>query len=435
MARHAFQTVLVRCFVTLLMLIQSSLWTRMLAPEGRGLYAKLQASQNFLVLFLGFGITSGVVYFCSSRRAEAAQLWTLSIVATVFGCIVTGAMILVGHFWNGLNLIFPAGYESVFIAIYFWFIFIQSQLQLSMNSFLAAYQQFTSLNQIEVWTMVFRLMLVTTAFIFFKNQLTIEILLALDFAAHTIKTAFFMSAFSRLKIRLKLGSFSFNDAKPVLLYSFTLYSLYVIQFLYQRIDIWIIERWSGLAALGIFSCAVGLAQYLTILPIALNTVLMPHMSRTSPEEAYTNVAKFSRINSTLLLAPVLVFTLFPYQVLVMIFGSAFGIGANSLRVLALAYWFTAAKHIFIYFNASRARLHTNFMIEAVGLALGLALNFLWVPHNGIEGAAYAFLATGVITSVLSFLSVQRFADVREKNFVLLTLNDIKGLKQSMKFRN
>jgi O-antigen/teichoic acid export membrane protein len=431
MDKHAFNTVLTRGFVTVIMVLQSSLWTRMLAPEGRGLYAKLQASQNLLVLFLGFGVTSGIVYFSAHQRARPEQLWSLSFLITTFGSLFTAALIFVGHLWPSLDLIFPKGYESLFYALYFLFIFIQTQLQLSMNSFLAAQHHFTDLNRIEILTTSLRLLLVASVYFFPPSHPTLEFLFGIDFFIHTLRTLFFTRYFRKLDIKLRLIPIGWLDAKPILVYSFALYALYVIQFLYQRIDVWIIERWQGLAALGIFSCAAGLAQYLTILPMALNTVLTPHMNRSSQTEAYTSLARFSRINSTILLVPVFIFTFFPNQILVLIFGSAFGIGATSLRILGFAYWFIAAKHIFIFFNATQHRLKINFVIELIGLIIGLILNFWWVPSYGVEGAAYAFLSTGALTAILSFLSIQSFSNAKEKNFFWLTLSDIKILKSAI----
>lgn len=430
MGKHAFNTVMTRIFVTVVLLLQSSLWTRMLAPEGRGLYAKLQTTQNFLVLFLGFGMTSGIVYFCSSQKARPSQLWTLSLLISFLGTLVTGVLILFGHLWPSLDLIFPAGYEGFFFTVYFLAFFIQSQLQLTMNSFLAAEHQFKQLNYLEIMSTVLRFFLISVAY-FFRDRLVLEILFAIDLVAHTIKTGLFVKYFRQLETKFHLTKITWIDTKPILKYSFALYALYVIQYLYQRVDVWIIEHWCGLTALGIFSCAVGLAQYLTILPIALNTVLTPHMSQSTPEEAYTNLALFSRVNFTLLLLPVLIFTLFPEQILILIFGKDFAIGTTSLRILAIAYWATAAKHIFIYFSASQNRLKINFYIESFGLFIGLLLNFLWIPIYGIDGAAYAFLATGLITGGLSFVSIQSFSKVKQKNFFAMNLADIQYLKRSI----
>jgi O-antigen/teichoic acid export membrane protein len=430
MGKHAFNTVLTRLFVTVLMVVQSSLWTRLLAPEGRGLYAKLQASQNFLVLFLGFGVTSGIVYFSSSGRASREQLWSLSFVTSIVGTLITCVMIAIGLIWPASDLIFPKGFEGSFFIIYFVLLFLQSQLQLTMNSFLAAEHQFSNLNRIEVFSTLFRLIIVVIAFTGFREHSTFEFLFCLDLLAHSLKTAAYFRYFKHLNLHTRLQSVTWSIARPVIGYSFALYSLYVIQFLYQRVDFWIIEKWSGLASLGIFSCAVGLAQYLTILPIALNTVLAPHMSRSSSSQAYTDLARFSRLNITLLLFPVLVFTVFPSQVIAIIFGSAFTAGTHSLRVLAWAYWFLAAKHIFVYYNASQDRLKVNFVIEMVGLVIGLTLNFLWVPKWGIDGASYAFLVTGVLTGALSFVSVQRGQAARQVNFFVLTPDDIRSFRQS-----
>lgn len=431
MVKQAFHTVLTRGFVTVVLVLQSSLWTRLLAPEGRGLYAKLQAGQNFLLLFLGFGLTGGIVYFCSTRKVPSEKLWTLSILLIASGSFLTGLLIILGRLWPDFDLIFPLGYESLFFALYFWFYHLLSQLQLSMNSFLSAEHRFAELNRIEILSTLFRLTVIALAYFVFRDRLTLEILFALDFLAQSIRSVFYYRYFHRLNIPLRLVPISWDVAKPVVMYSIAIYCLSMIQFLYQRVDIWIIEHWSGLAALGIFSSASGLAQYLTILPMALITILVPHLSKASPAEAYIEVGRYSRITSTLLFFPVVIFTIFPEQVLYLIFGSAFVGGAPSLRILALACWFTSTKHIFIYFNASQNRLRANFTIETIGLVLGLALNFWWIPIYGIIGASYSFLVTGIVTQFLSLLSVRRFSRERIYNFFVLTPADLREVKRAL----
>lgn len=435
MIKPALNTILTRGFVTVLLVLHSSIWTRLLAPEGRGLYAKLQAGQNFLALFLGFGLSAGIVYYCSSKKASREQLWTLSVLTTTFGSVLTALIIMVGRIWPELDIIFPDRYESIFFSLYFWSFFVLTQLQLSMNSFLSAEHQFANLNRIEILTTSLRLVAVVFAYLFFHDRLTLQILFGLDLLAHILRTVFFARYFRRLNISLRLVRLTWRQAAPVLTYSVALYFLGVIQFVYQRIDIWIIERWSGLAVLGIFSCAVGLAQYLTIVPIALNTVLMPYMSRVGREEAYAKLQRYSRVTATFLFFPVLIFAIFPEKILFLIFGSAFISGAAALRILALAYWCTSLKHVFIFFNASQSRLRMNLYVECLGLILGVFLNFHWIPIYGIEGAASAFLATGAATLILSFITVLYFSPTYRFNYFLITLSDIRTLASRLRFKS
>ena len=429
MIRHAFNTVLTRIFVTIAMVIQSSLWTRLLAPEGRGLYAKLQASQNLLVLTLGFGITAGTVYFGSSQRARLPQLWTLAIYVSALGTILTAVVVLLGFVFPQSELIFPVGYSLPFFGFYFWFSFVQSQVQLTVSSFLSVKQNFSALNRLEILAALFRMILIVTAYFYHRSNtstLDLEILFSLDLAAQIFKSICFWRAFRRLNLPVSIVVLDWKDVTPVFRYSGALYALAVIQFLYQRIDVWIIEHWNGLAALGIFSGALGLAQYLTLLPMALNSILVPRLSHIDETNPYGELARFSRLNASVLFLPALVLSLFPTNVLTLMFGAAFAAGGSSLRLLAAAFWLVSIKHIFVYFNASQNRLRANFIIELVGFVSGLGLNLWWVPIYGIDGASAAFLVTSALTTLLCFLSVQKFAKEPQKNLFVLTRSDLNG---------
>ncbi len=431
MLKHAFHTVATRYLVTIILLLQSSLWTRLLTPEGRGLYAKLQAGQNLLILVLGLGLTSGIVYFSAGGRMDRARLWSLSSMITIGSTLIAGVFLLADHHF-GSDFLVPHEYDHYFFIFYFLLSFIMTQIQLTMNAFLAADLAFGRLNKIELWSSSLRLIFIAAAFVAPRDQVNLSLLFFLDFFAHTIKTIFYFKAFRGLDIKTRLAFLKWQEAKPVLSYSFALYLLYVVQFMHQRMDIWLIERWNGLAQLGIFASAVGLAQYLTILPMALNTVLTPHLSRADSQNPYRDLQRLSRVNASILIFPVLIFGFFPGQILGILFGSSFVSAATPLKVLALAYWFSSVKHVFTYFNATQNRLGYNLMIESMAFFLGVALNLLWIPRYGINGAAYAYLCTSSVSTVLSYLSILWFAPTRQMNFFILTLNDLKTLIQALK---
>lgn len=422
MLSGAIKTVATRYVVTIILLIQSILWTRLLGPEARGLYAKLQTGQSFLILFLGLGVTSGIVYFVSGKRIPRERVWGLSLALSWIGALVTGLLVLLDNEATGLDLLLAPGYRNLFFDSYFFLSFVFLQYQLSVNAFLAADQHFDAINRVELQSSLARLLLVIGATLMPRQYTTVAVLFGLDLLTVLIKALLLRRHFRRRPTKAERPLW--HDVKQVLLYSLMLYALYVIQFFSQRLDVWIIERWHGLDQLGIYATGLGLAQYLTILPLALNTVMMPHLSKPETTSPFDDLASVSRLTATILLAPVLVFTFFSGTILGLLYGQRFEAAESVLPILAWSYWFLSLKHLYFYYNASQNKLKNNLSIELIGMLVGVSLNLKFTVRYGIEAAAITGLVVSLGTFLATYFFIVATSPQRQFNLFFINLTDL-----------
>ena len=85
--------------------------------------------------------------------------------------------------------------------------------------------------------------------------------------------------------------------RQLLKFSLLIYLTYVINFLYLRVDYLLIERKSGLAELGIYSVASGVAQFLTVIPMSINSIMLPHLSGLAGARAIKAFRLFASLNA------------------------------------------------------------------------------------------------------------------------------------------
>lgn len=162
--------------------------------------------------------------------------------------------------------------------------------------------------------------------------------------------------------------------------------------LYFRCDVYFIERWHGLDAVGLYNGAFRIVEALRLFPAAVMAVTFP---------AFCVARSWSPLRSV-------VGALLPVSVVLMtalylvapdllggLYGPRFTTAAPALGVLALAlpFFFVnyALTHQVIAWEGQRMYLR----ITAAALATNVIANLLLIPGDGLRGAAIATLITEV----------------------------------------
>lgn len=165
--------------------------------------------------------------------------------------------------------------------------------------------------------------------------------------------------------------------------------------LYFRIDIYFIERWHGLEAVGGYNAVFRLVEAARLLPAAVMAVTFPLLVNAA------DTGRVQRIGGWLTFAG----TVFAFMsvaasqlIVTTIYGVPYGYTAPTFAVLALAlplfFLNYALTHQVIGWDGQRAYLS----IAASALAVNVVANILLVPARGITGAAIATVITEVVVT-------------------------------------
>ncbi len=431
--RHVSQTVILRVLLTILMMVQSIFVTRLLGPEARGLFAKLQAAQSFFILFLGLGITSAITYFVSNKKVDIGKVMGFAFVSWFLG---VGVLAITQ--WSFLkmptiDLIFPAGYASHFYEAYFILSFLFNSLQLVFNSALSGRQRFDMSNSMELVVAFLRVLLFGAYFggKTFGIEPSVQSIFLIDLGLTVLRAGLFFDCYRReigFSVRLSVQ----GAIKPILGFSTLIYISYLINFLYLRADYWIIERWIGLKELGVYSVAAGLGQFLTFIPMTLNMVMLPHLSSSGEKEALAKLGMFSRLNASALILITTLLVVLARPIVVVCYGGAFAGAILPLRIVAISFFMLSLKHLFAYYNLSQDRARHNIFAELLGLAIGLSGDFFLIPRFGILGASVASVVANFVSLLYVFVGIVRSGNVRLGELFVLELRDVRSLFWSMR---
>jgi O-antigen/teichoic acid export membrane protein len=169
----------------------------------------------------------------------------------------------------------------------------------------------------------------------------------------------------------------------------------LISALYFRIDVFFIERWQGLEAVGGYNAVFRLVEAMRLLPAAVMAVTFPMLVQA------TDTRLVQRIGAALGIAGVLlalICVLGSSVIVPLVYGQSFLYAAPTFAILSLAlplfFLNYALTHQVIGWDGQRAYL----LIAALALVANVAANFTLVPIEGMIGAAIATLLTEVVVT-------------------------------------
>jgi O-antigen/teichoic acid export membrane protein len=165
--------------------------------------------------------------------------------------------------------------------------------------------------------------------------------------------------------------------------------------LYFRIDVYFIEQWQGLEAVGGYNAVFRLVEALRLLPAAVMAVTFPLLVQATDTRLVQRIGALLGVAGVLL---ALVCALGSSLIVPLVYGTSYlyTVPAFAILSLALPLFFLnyALTHQVIGWDGQRAYL----VIAALALVANVAANFALVPSQGIAGAAVATLLTEVVVT-------------------------------------
>lgn len=191
-------------------------------------------------------------------------------------------------------------------------------------------------------------------------------------------------------------SFRPNPAylKHVSLYGAQIHIGGVLGFLNQRLDMFIISLVLNPAAVGIYSISVGLAERLFLISQAAGTVLMQRVAAENNEQTRKEFTPLI-VRTSLLMTSVgsLFMFLLSHWLVLILYSADFSASVKPLQILLPGIVAMSACRLLANDIAAREKPLLNALAIGVALLVNIILNIMWIPRYGIEGAAWASVAS------------------------------------------
>lgn len=402
-------------FSLILGLLTGIIISRVLGPEGRGVYTSIYVVPLIFLSFGTFGIRRSAVFHIGKKLFKEED-----IISTIYFLLLfTSTIAIIGcaivyYFLDNPDFTLPL--------VIFAILSIPMRLAIGYTrGIFLGKEQFRYANQMNWLPVAFNLVFVVI-FVWLAHLSVLGAILAV-LVSSSIVAVFAITVIQRRnKIRIKyLGPIVKSMLRLGFVYSI---SLFVMQLNY-RVDILLLERLSTFTEVGYYSLGVSIAERLWQLPIAMGIVIMSRSANVDNEiKLDKDIARMIRVSFLIsLIGAVALFFIAPY-IIPLLYGKEF---IPSIEILQLI---LPGILLFIIFRLINSRFagmgkpELTIYIFTPALILNIVLNYFWIPEYGGLGAAMATnvsyilgtVASVIIYSYTSKMSIIRILAYKKEDF-------------------
>jgi O-antigen/teichoic acid export membrane protein len=156
-----------------------------------------------------------------------------------------------------------------------------------------------------------------------------------------------------------------------------------------RVDTFLVNAYLGAAAVGIYSVAVAIAEFVLMIPSAIGVALFPYLTSADDRTQVATVGRIGRLTAVLSIGSALALVAGSYPAIRLLFGAGFGAAYPPL--LALLPGLVALSLVYSYANffSSRGNPWVNAVVFGGATLVDVVANILLLPQFGVIGASIA----------------------------------------------
>ncbi len=422
LTQKSFSVLIIRSFGVLLLFAFTLFITNFFTAENVGRYDFVRSALMVLGGIALMGTNQSIIYYSGLLKARKSVESIRSIYFKMLRIIISFSLIILGLFIclfdeSTITQIFNSteSYALILMSIYTLIFF--STTMLNIDTIRALQNTILS----EMYRSLFRYIPV---FIF-------AIILIQYNQQHYLVEAYLfgfvlLSVFSGIKVLNMLGGLKktnkesekfsvreiFKTSAPMALSS-------IAYFIMQSIDIIILSVYEGFDQIAYYSVSVKLAMVTTLALMSVNIVIAPRIAeifeKKNMKDMQLLIKHSTRIIFFISIGVLSVLFLFSEEILNM-FGEGYSQANKALIFLLAAQFFNSISGPgAIYLNMTGRQTTLN-KILILGLTINIALNFYFIPHEGINGAAKATLTSLIVWNSITTI----FIYSRDKIKIFLT---------------
>lgn len=203
----------------------------------------------------------------------------------------------------------------------------------------------------------------------------------------------------------------------------------IFQYMNYRLAAFVLNFFTNPTQVGIYSVALVLGESLWYLSNSVATVIFPRISRATSLEASAALASRSTRVSLSFTALVAIFvgSVSPWLIRTL-FGSAFVVAAQALLILLPGIVMFSCANVLASYIAGRGHPQYNTVVACLALAVTVGCTLCLVPRWGLNGAALASSASYGTTALGSLYFYRRLSGATLQETIIPNADDCKYLR-------
>lgn len=388
--------------------------SRILGPEGRGIYVSILVVPVIVVSLSLLGIKRSTIYHIGKKTYKDNE-----IISGVFCILIITSPL--GILISGIVYYFSRNPDFTFILIVLVLLTIPARMTIIYTEgvFLGK-EQFYKSNRLK-W-MPGLINLLTLVFFIWIVRLSVFGAL-LSFLLSNLIVAIYSLCIIVKEYKIKI-CFNYEIIKSLIkigvVYAF---ALFIMQLNY-RIDIFLLEKLSSMKEIGYYSLGVSITEMLWQLPLAIGIVVISRSAGTNNQAALTkSVARLLRVSFLVVfIASIILFLIIPF-IIPLIYGKDF---IPSIQIVQTILPGILIFMIFKILSSSLAGIgkpHIIIKIFIPALIINVILNLILIPKYGGLGAALATNVSYTLGAICLLIVYSRVMKIPVIEIIKFKKND------------
>ena len=391
------------------------LLTNILGAKGFGLYYALLVIPIIVVSLTHLGIRGASIFLIGQKKYSDDQIVSTVLTLLIFTSII-GVIMSIGAYY----LLHEPEYTIGLIAMVV--IIIPFRLAIVyIGGIYFGKDEIKKANRLEWSINLINLILAIILVWWFETGLTGAII-SLTTANIIVGIYAIGSMYRRFNIKIGIvPPLVRNMLKLGIMYAFT---FFVIQLNY-RLDILLLERFSTIEEVGIYSLGVHIAEQLWQIPFAISIVLFSRTANLDDQNKITSSTITLARQSVILiiLLSLAVIGLAPYLI-PPVFGQEFIPSVQILNLILPGVIILVVFRVLSGQLAGIGKPQYAVYIFIPALIINLILNYLWIPDYGAMGAAWASDISYAVGTIGYWIIFSKITGVSKLEILKFSKNDI-----------
>ena len=377
-AQKVAETFATRIALLLLGVATSIALTRLLGPEGRGVFAIASTLSAVGIQFGDLGLSSSNTYFAAKERALLPVLTGNALFASLLmGTVAILVMAALACAWPGL---LPTRGVTLMLALG---VIPFGLARAFTQTLLTGIQDVRGVNRYSLWSAA--LLLALVAALGLRHDLNAQNALAASLIATSAGWAWML-------LRLKSHSRTVQFSAPMLhrsaAYGMKSYATSFFAFMLLRSDMLLVGAWLGKTQAGLYAVAITLANLIFMLPSVVGTILFPRLSASQNGlEKWRATRQALIATCAVVVISGVISGLLARPVILRMYGPKFEAAVPAFLCLLPGMLFWGSSSVLSAYIGSEGLPVRSIFVFFTAFALNLALNFAFLPRYGIVAAS------------------------------------------------
>jgi len=421
--RKALSLTLITQFsIFILGILNTILIVRAIGAQGRGVYSILLTSVSILAILSSGGIIWSNTYWIGKKRERARYIFPNALYQTIFVFLVILFLTFVVS-ENILRIVIE-GIPKEFVYLSTVLVFLELGI-LHLNSILLGLQDFKKYNLISISRLALFI------------PLNLVFLYGLRMNLEGVIYSWMISAALPLSLgllglvkKLQIQEFKMNFSQLIksLKIGGRALLINVLGQLLLRSDLFLINWYLGLKAVGYYSVGVAVAELVFKIPGIAGDILFPKVAANDSFQSVNLVTKITRFLGIPLILVTFILIFCGKQILSIAFGIEFI--QSYIPMIWMVFGTLVLSYHVILDNYFAGKGYPAVTVWAPGLTLviNIGLNLLLIPKYGISGAAMSSCFAYIFLTAIKFIVFQRENQVTYQEFFILNRKDVSEFK-------